>query len=326
MSFWNAFTNFITQTIPWFDGILASIIIILIKAFALIIPLMLMVAYFTYAERKVIGYMQLRLGPNRVGPKGWLQPIADAVKLMFKEIIFPTKADVYLYLLAPVLAIAPAIAVWAVIPLDADLYIANLDVSLLYILAVGSIGVYGIILAGWASNSKYPLLGALRSASLLVSYEIVIGFALVTVVMIAGSVNLNAIVEAQKGSILHWYWVPLFPMMIIFFISALVETNRAPFDVVEGESEIVGGTHVEYSGMTFAVFFLAEYANMILMAILAVIMFFGGWHSPFEGVPYIGEFFSWVPGLVWVWQKQLSLCLHTFGLEQHFQGLDMTKS
>jgi NADH-quinone oxidoreductase subunit H len=158
-------------------------------------------------------------------------------------------------------------------------------------------------LAGWASNSKYPLLGALRSASLLVSYEIVIGFALVTVVMIAGSVNLNAIVEAQKGSILHWYWIPLFPMMIIFFISALVETNRAPFDVVEGESEIVGGTHVEYSGMTFAVFFLAEYANMILMAILAVIMFFGGWHSPFEGVPYIGEFFSWVPGLVWVLAK-----------------------
>ncbi|MDC0447047.1 NADH-quinone oxidoreductase subunit NuoH [Gammaproteobacteria bacterium] len=303
MVFWNAITNFITQTIPWFDGILASIIIILIKAFALIIPLMLMVAYFTYAERKVIGYMQLRLGPNRVGPKGWLQPIADAVKLMFKEIIFPTKADVYLYLLAPVLAIAPAIAVWAVIPLDADLYIANLDVSLLYILAVGSIGVYGIILAGWASNSKYPLLGALRSASLLVSYEIVIGFALVTVVMIAGSVNLNAIVEAQKGSLLHWYWIPLFPMMIIFFISALVETNRAPFDVVEGESEIVGGTHVEYSGMTFAVFFLAEYANMILMAILAVIMFFGGWHSPFEGVPYIGEFFSWVPGLVWVLAK-----------------------
>jgi len=303
MVFWNAIANFITQTIPWFDGILASIIIILIKAFALIIPLMLMVAYFTYAERKVIGYMQLRLGPNRVGPKGWLQPIADAVKLMFKEIIFPTKADVYLYLLAPVLAIAPAIAVWAVIPLDADLYIANLDVSLLYILAVGSIGVYGIILAGWASNSKYPLLGALRSASLLVSYEIVIGFALVTVVMIAGSVNLNAIVEAQKGSILHWYWIPLFPMMIIFFISALVETNRAPFDVVEGESEIVGGTHVEYSGMTFAVFFLAEYANMILMAILAVIMFFGGWHSPFEGVPYIGEFFSWVPGLVWVLAK-----------------------
>ena len=303
MSFWNAFTNFITQTIPWFDGILASIIIILIKAFALIIPLMLMVAYFTYAERKVIGYMQLRLGPNRVGPKGWLQPIADAVKLMFKEIIFPTKADVYLYLLAPVLAIAPAIAVWAVIPLDADLYIANLDVSLLYILAVGSIGVYGIILAGWASNSKYPLLGALRSASLLVSYEIVIGFALVTVVMIAESVNLNAIVEAQKGSIIHWYWVPLFPMMIIFFISALVETNRAPFDVVEGESEIVGGTHVEYSGMTFAVFFLAEYANMILMAVLAVIMFFGGWHSPFEGVPYVGEFFSWVPGLVWVLAK-----------------------
>lgn len=302
MELWQAFTVFIHELIPWFDGSVASVIIILIKAIALVMPLMLLVAYFTYAERKVIGYMQLRIGPNRVGPKGWLQPIADALKLMFKEIIFPTKANLYLYLLAPVLAIAPAIAVWAVVPLGADLYITSLDVSLLYVLAIGSIGVYGIILAGWASNSKYPLLGALRSASLLVSYEIVIGFALVTVVMIAGSVNLNTIVEAQQGSVLHWYWIPLFPMMIVFFISALVETNRAPFDVVEGESEIVGGTHVEYSGMTFAVFFLAEYANMILMAVLAVIMFFGGWHSPFEGT-FLQEFFAWVPGLIWLLAK-----------------------
>ncbi len=302
MELWQAFTGFIHELIPWFDGSVASVIIILIKAIALVMPLMLLVAYFTYAERKVIGYMQLRIGPNRVGPKGWLQPIADALKLMFKEIIFPTKANLYLYLLAPVLAIAPAIAVWAVVPLGADLYITSLDVSLLYVLAIGSIGVYGIILAGWASNSKYPLLGALRSASLLVSYEIVIGFALVTVVMIAGSVNLNTIVEAQQGSVLHWYWIPLFPMMIVFFISALVETNRAPFDVVEGESEIVGGTHVEYSGMTFAVFFLAEYANMILMAVLAVIMFFGGWHSPFEGT-FLQEFFAWVPGLIWLLAK-----------------------
>ena len=303
MALWQAFTEQLYGLIYWYDGAIASVLIILIKAIVLLMPLMLVVAYFTYAERKVIGYMQLRIGPNRVGPKGWLQPIADALKLMTKEIIFPTKANIYLFLLAPVLAIAPAIAVWAVIPFGEGIYVANLDVSLLYVLAIGSIGVYGIILAGWASNSKYPLLGALRSASLLVSYEIVVGFALVTVVMIAGSVNLNVIVEAQKGSMLHWYWLPLFPMMIVFFISALVETNRAPFDVVEGESEIVGGTHVEYSGMTFAVFFLAEYANMILMAVLAVIMFFGGWHSPFEGVPYLQTSFAWVPDLIWLLAK-----------------------
>ena len=303
MQWWQGFVGELSALIPWLDGAVASVLIILIKAIALVMPLMLLVAYFTYAERKVIGYMQLRIGPNRVGPKGWLQPIADALKLMFKEIIFPTKANRYLYLLAPVLAIAPAIAVWAVIPLGEGLHVANLDVSLLYVLAIGSVGVYGIILAGWASNSKYPLLGALRSASLLVSYEIVIGFAVVTVVMIAGSVNLNTIVAAQSGGILHWYWIPLFPMMIVFFISALVETNRAPFDVVEGESEIVGGTHVEYSGMTFAIFFLAEYANMILMAVLAVILFFGGWHSPFAGIPYLEAAFSWVPDLVWLLSK-----------------------
>ena len=304
MELWQSFTQGLHELMPWFDGSIAAILIILIKAIALVAPLMIMVAYFTYAERKVIGYMQLRIGPNRVGPKGWLQPIADAVKLIFKEIIFPTKANLYLYLLAPVLAIAPAIAVWAVVPLAEGIYITNLDVSLLYILAIGSIGVYGIILAGWASNSKYPLLGALRSASLLVSYEIVIGFAVVTVVMIAGSVNLNTIVEAQQGGIVNWYWIPLFPMMIVFFISALVETNRAPFDVVEGESEIVGGTHVEYSGMTFGIFFLAEYANMILMAVLAVLMFFGGWHSPFEGT-FLEAAFAWVPGLIWLLAKSV---------------------
>ncbi|BAF61366.1 NADH-quinone oxidoreductase subunit NuoH [Candidatus Vesicomyidisocius calyptogenae] len=303
MELWQTFVKMVHALVPWLDGTVAIILIIFIKAIALLIPLMLVVAYFTYAERKVIGYMQLRIGPNRVGPKGWLQPIADALKLMTKEIIFPTKANIYLFLLAPVLAIAPAIAVWAVIPFDESIYITNLDISLLYVLAIGSIGVYGIILAGWASNSKYPLLGALRSAALLVSYEIVIGFALVTVVMIAGSVNLNTIVQAQQGGIIYWYFIPLFPIMIIFFISSLVETNRAPFDVVEGESEIVGGTHVEYSGMTFAVFFLAEYANMILMAVLSVIMFFGGWHSPFEAIPYLESVFSWIPGMIWLLAK-----------------------
>jgi NADH-quinone oxidoreductase subunit H len=303
MEIWQSFVMLVNELLPWFNGNVAAIVIILIKAIALIMPLLLVVAYFTYAERKVIGYMQLRIGPNRVGPKGWLQPIADALKLMTKEIIFPSKANIYLFLLAPILAIAPAIAVWAVIPFDEGIYVTNLDVSLLYVLAIGSIGVYGIILAGWASNSKYPLLGALRSASLLVSYEIVIGFALVTVVMIAGSVNLNTIVTGQQGGIINWYFIPLFPMMIIFFISALVETNRAPFDVVEGESEIVGGTHVEYSGMTFAVFFLAEYANMILMAVLAVVLFFGGWHSPFEGIAYLEAIFNWVPGIIWLLAK-----------------------
>ncbi len=249
---WQGLVDLIHNWIPWFDGGLADVLIILIKGVALILPLIIMMAYMTYAERKVIGYMQLRIGPNRVGPIGLLQPFADVFKMMFKEIIFPSKANIYLFVLAPILAFVPAIAVWAVIPLGQDFFITNLDVSLLYVLAIGSVGVYGIILAGWASNSKYPLLGALRSASLLVSYEIVIGFVAVTVVMTASSVNLNEIVSGQSGGIWNWYWIPLFPMMIVFWISALTETNRAPFDVVEGESEIVGGTHVEYSGMFFA--------------------------------------------------------------------------
>lgn len=282
---------------------LAQIIAIFVKALLVIVPLMLAVAYMTYAERKIIGSMQLRLGPNQVGFKGLLQPIADALKLLFKEIIFPEKANIYLYFLAPILAITPAIAVWAVVPFTQDLFITQLDISLLYVIAISSIAVYGIILAGWASNSKYAFLGAMRSAALLVSYELSIAFAVITVVMIAGTVNLHTIVLTQSGGFWQWYWLPLLPMLVIFFISALVETNRAPFDVVEGESEIVGGTHVEYSGMSFALFFLAEYANMILMAVLTSLLFFGGWLSPFENVPVLGRIFAFVPGLVWLISK-----------------------
>jgi len=303
MSLWQSFVELVHELIPWLDGGIATVLIILIKGVALVLPLIIMMAYMTYAERKVIGYMQLRIGPNRVGPIGLLQPFADVFKMLFKEIIFPSKANVYLFLLAPILAFVPAIAIWAVIPLGEDFYITNLDVSLLYVLAIGSVGVYGIIIAGWASNSKYPLLGALRSTALLVSYEIVIGFVAVTVVMAASSVNLNEIVAGQKGGAWNWYFIPLFPMMIVFWISALTETNRAPFDVVEGESEIVGGTHVEYSGMCFALFFMAEYINMIMMAALAVLMFFGGWHSPFEGLPYLESLFDFIPDIVWLLVK-----------------------
>jgi NADH-quinone oxidoreductase subunit H len=303
MALWQSFVELVYELIPWLDGGVATVLIILIKGVALILPLIIMMAYMTYAERKVIGYMQLRIGPNRVGPIGLLQPFADVFKMLFKEIIFPSKANIYLFLLAPILAFVPAVAIWAVIPLGEDFYITNLDISLLYVLAIGSVGVYGIIIAGWASNSKYPLLGALRSTALLVSYEIVIGFVAVTVVMVASSVNLNEIVAGQKGGAWNWYFIPLFPMMIVFWISALTETNRAPFDVVEGESEIVGGTHVEYSGMCFALFFMAEYINMIMMAALAVLMFFGGWHSPFEGIPYLEDLFAFVPDIMWLLVK-----------------------
>jgi len=260
-----------------------TVALILGKIVIILVPLMLTVAYFTYAERRVIGAMQVRIGPNRVGPSGSLQPIADAVKLMFKEIVVPTGSSKFLFLLAPILSIGPAIAAWAVIPFDAELVLSNANAGLLYVLAITSIGVYGVIIAGWASNSKYAMLGALRTAAQIVSYEIAMGFALVGVLMASGSMNLGAIVEAQSGHIGHWFLIPLFPLFIIYFISAVAETNRAPFDVAEGESEIVAGFHVEYSGMAFAVFFLAEYANMILVSALAVIMFMGGWLSPFEG-------------------------------------------
>jgi NADH-quinone oxidoreductase subunit H len=270
------------------DGAI-SLALILIKIVILLMPLMIAVAYLTYAERKVIGFMQVRIGPNRVGLFGrriWGlgQPLADAVKLMFKEIILPSGANKGLFLLAPVLAMAPALAAWAVVPFDSEMVIADIDASLLYVLALTSIGVYGIIIAGWASNSKYPFLSAMRSAAQIVSYEIAMGFALVGVLMAAGSLNLGDIVEAQQGGFWQWFWLPLLPLFVIYFISGVAETNRAPFDVAEGESEIVAGFHVEYSGMPFAVFFLAEYANMILIAVLASLMFLGGWLSPFQGL------------------------------------------
>ena len=266
----------------------------LLKIVVIVLPLMGCVAYLTLAERKVIGYMQLRIGPNRVGIKGVLQPIADALKLLTKEIIFPTKANKGLFILGPLLSIGPALAAWAVIPFSPELVLANIDASLLYIMAITSIGVYGVIVAGWASNSKYAFLGAMRSAAQIVSYEIAMGFALVCVLMVTGSLNLVDIVTQQGhgmagGSLLSWNWVPLFPMFVVYLVSGVAETNRAPFDVAEGESEIVAGFHVEYSGMAFAVFFLAEYANMILIAMLTSLMFLGGWLSPFPAsVPFLG--------------------------------------
>ncbi len=270
----------------------------LILVIVITVPLMVAVAYLTFAERKIIGYMQARIGPNRVGPRGWLQPIADAIKLMFKEIILPTNANKFLFIIAPILSIGPALAAWAVIPFDDGLVLANVDASLLYILALTSVGVYGVIIAGWASNSKYAFLGAMRSAAQIVSYEIAMGFALVGVLMAAGSLNLHDIVIAQSGNFTDWYIWPLLPLFFVYFISGVAETNRAPFDVAEGESEIVAGFHVEYSGMTFAVFFLAEYANIILISALTAIMFLGGWHPIWDIAP-----FNWIPNIVWLLGK-----------------------
>src|SRR5688572_11991613 len=271
------------------------------KIVAIVVPLMLAVAYLTLWERKVIGWIQVRLGPNRVGPMGLLQPIADGLKLLLKEIIVPAGANKFLFVLAPVMAIMPALAAWAVVPFSPQLVLSNIDASLLYILAVTSMGVYGVIIAGWASNSKYAFLGAMRSAAQIVSYEIAMGFALVGVLMAAQSLNLGDIVRGQEGSygLFNWFLIPLFPLFLTYLIAGVAETNRAPFDVAEGESEIVAGFHVEYSGMAFAVFFLAEYANMILISTLCAIMFLGGWLSPFPASwPVIGA-----PNPAWLFLK-----------------------
>ena len=272
----------------------------------ILVPLMLSVAYLTLWERKLIGWMQIRIGPNRVGPAGLLQPIADGVKLLFKEVILPTNASKVLYILAPMLMLMPAIAAWAVIPFAPEMVLADINAGLLYLMALTSMGVYGVIIAGWASNSKYAFLGAMRSAAQMVSYELAMGFALVVVLMVSGSLNLSDIVQAQgRGrfadmglGVLSWNWLPLAPMLFVYFISGVAETNRAPFDVLEGESEIVAGHMVEYSGMTFALFFLAEYMNMWLIAALTVIMFFGGWLPLWDSA-----LTNAIPPLLWLLAK-----------------------
>jgi NADH-quinone oxidoreductase subunit H len=296
-SYWDPVWTFVR---PVWPGVwtLAKIVVIAV-------PLILSVAYLTLAERKVIGWMQVRIGPNRVGPLGLLQPFADVFKLLFKEVIVPTGASRKLFNLAPLLSLGPALAAWAVVPFADTLVLSNINAGLLYILAMTSMGVYGVILAGWASNSKYAFLGALRSAAQIVSYEIAMGFALVGVLMAANSLNLGDIVRGQDGGASHWYIWPLFPLFVVYLVSGIAETNRHPFDVAEGESEIVAGFHVEYSGITFALFFLAEYMNMILVATLASTLFLGGWLSPFPILNYV-EIFGAHPfgdGLVWLGLK-----------------------
>jgi NADH-quinone oxidoreductase subunit H len=272
----------------------------------IVVPLMLCVAYLTLWERKLIGWIQIRIGPNRVGPMGLLQPVADGIKLLMKEIILPANANKGLFLLAPVVMLMPALAAWAVIPFAPEVVLADINAGLLYIMALSSMGVYGVIVAGWASNSKFAFLGAMRSAAQMVSYELAMGFALVVVLMVSGSLNLSDIVNGQgrgffasKGlTFLSWNWLPLLPMLVVYFVSGVAETNRAPFDVVEGESEIVAGHMVEYSGMTFALFFLAEYMNMILISALTVVMFFGGWQAPIDSA-----LTGWVPSFIWLFVK-----------------------
>jgi NADH-quinone oxidoreductase subunit H len=287
MIFWNgpaAMVDF------WTDYALPGVIIIA-KIVAIILPLLVCVAYLTYAERKVIAAMQMRRGPNVVGPFGLLQPLADGVKLFMKETIIPAGANRVLFVIAPMMTFILALIAWAVIPVQAGWVLSDINVGVLYLFAISSLGVYGIIIAGWSSNSKYSFLGALRSAAQMVSYEVSIGLVIITVLLCVGSLNLSRIVEAQKTI---WFAIPLLPMFVIYFISALAETNRSPFDLPEGESELVGGYFTEYSAMTFALFFLGEYANMILMSGMATILFLGGWLPPLDIAPL-----NWIPGIIW---------------------------
>jgi NADH-quinone oxidoreductase subunit H len=273
--------------------------LIVVKIVAIILVLLLAVAYLTFFERKVLGYIQVRIGPNRVGPRGLFQPFADIIKLLCKEIIIPNASNRYLFVAAPIISLGTSIAAWSVIPFQKSVVLADINAGVLFVLALSSLGVYGILIAGWASNSKYAMFGALRAAAQSISYEICMGFALIGVMMAAGSLNFQAIVIAQEGGIWHWYWLPLLPLFLVYWISGVAETNRLPFDVAEGESEIVAGFHVEYSGTAFALFFLAEYANMVLISALISLLFLGGWLSPFQGIPYLETWFSFVPGIVW---------------------------
>lgn len=282
---------------------LLILIWIIVKILVIAVPLILAVAYLTYAERKIIGYMQGRIGPNRVGPGGWLQPIADVIKMLAKEIIVPSASNRYLFIIAPILTIAPALAAWAVIPFNQGMMLANINAGVLYLFAMGSLGVYGILIAGWASNSRYAFFGAMRSAAQTISYEIAMGFALVGVLLAGDSLNLQDIVLKQQGGIWHWFWLPLLPLFFVYWICTVAETNRLPFDVAEGESEIVAGFHVEYAGITFGLFFLAEYMNMILVSAIAALLFWGGWLSPFQGIPGLDTLFAWVPGIIWLLAK-----------------------
>ena len=285
----------------FWDTEFGILLLTVVKTLAILVPVLLSVAYLTLAERKVMAAMQIRKGPNVVGPFGLLQPIADALKMLMKETIVPTGANRILFLVAPLLTMTLAMLAWAVIPVNEGWAIADINVGVLYLFAISSLGVYGIVIAGWASNSKYAFLGALRSAAQMVSYEVSMGFVMVTVLLCAGSLNLTDIVMAQQKV---WFFIPLFPMFIVFFISILAETNRAPFDLPEGESEIVGGFHVEYGAMTFGLFFLGEYANMILMSAMTAILFLGGWLSPIPFAP-----FTWIPGPIWFIVK---ICLVLF--------------
>jgi len=298
---WSALLDFARSPIGHSTGWILVITVVLI----------ICVALLTLWERKVIGWMQLRRGPNRVRLFGLLpgvgQPFADVIKLLVKEVIIPTNSNKFLFRLAPVITLVPAFAAWAVIPLSPTVVVSNADAGLLYLLSLTSMGVYGVIIAGWAANSKYAFLGAMRSAAQMVAYEIAMGFALVGVLMATGSMNLGTIVHTQEGGLLSWNWFWLFPLLMVYFISGIAETNRAPFDVAEGESEIVAGFHVEYSGIAFALFFLAEYANMILISTLTAVFFFGGWQGPLQGYPGLGDTFLGQPSFLWLFLKVFCL-------------------